>query len=159
MGRFHTIFGRCHTTPSKEIKIKKNKLKNYKENFSEVETIVFDVAGGISMDNILKLQRKIKEDTGLRTSRVDWRTKTGIILWFCDNWEVISPQIFKYMRQPIATKETERRKVEVVQKEAEMTTPEVLPFEDEEFDFTNYSIFDDESTNSSEIAELWEGHI
>ena len=153
------IMDRKHMAPSRELRLKKDKMKSHKKEYLAVQTMVYAAAGGISMDEILDLQKRVKQDLGLRTSRVDWRTKTGIILWFCDNWEVISPQIFKYMRQPIATKETERRKVEVVQKEAEMTTPEVLPFEDEEFDFTNYSIFDDESTNSSEIAELWEGHI
>ena len=153
MGRIHTMFGRCHTTPSKEIKIKKNKLKNYKDNFSEVESIVFDVAGGISMDNILKLQRRIKEDTGLRTSRVDWRTKTGIILWFCENWEKINPVLHKYKASPAQSEE--------VSESQEVSEPAVTPisaqpdtnWEEDIFNFVDIPLFQFEEEDI--LGKFW----
>ena len=75
-----THIGRRKMAPSRELKLKKEKLKQHQEEFSNIEEIVYQTAGGISMDELLDLQKKIKKDLRLRTSRVDWRTKTGIIL-------------------------------------------------------------------------------
>ena len=85
--------------PSRELKLKKEKLKQHQEEFSNIEEIVYQTAGGISMDELLDLQKKIKKDLRLRTSRVDWRTKTGIILWFCEHWDIISKVINTYAVQ------------------------------------------------------------
>ena len=91
-----THIGRRKLAPSKELKLKKEKMKHHIEDFSRIEEIVYKAAGGMSMDEILDLQRRVKKDLGLRTSRVDWRTKTGVILWFCENWKIISQKIDSY---------------------------------------------------------------
>lgn len=89
--------------------MKKDRFKNHKGIYGQVETKVYDVAGGVSMNEVLKLQRRVKESTGIKTSRVDWRTKTGVILWFCVNWNRIAPIIdsFKDNSSPCLSENSE----------------------------------------------------
>ena len=55
-----------------------------------------DVAGGNTLEELVRLQKVVKARFKLRTSRVDWRTKTGVILWFCENWKIIQPHIEEF---------------------------------------------------------------
>lgn len=97
-----SVIQKRRSAPSRELKMKKDRFKNHKGIYGAVETKVYDVAGGVSMTEVLKLQRRIKESTGIKTSRVDWRTKTGVILWFCVNWNRINPIIDSFKQESSA---------------------------------------------------------
>lgn len=74
---------------SRELEIKSIRMKEYKEIYSEVETIVRDLSGGTTIHSYRELQKSAKDLLCLRTQRADWRTKQGIILWFCEHWKLI----------------------------------------------------------------------
>jgi hypothetical protein len=99
MSLLASLVGRRKNTSSKELRVKKERLRNHKTEYANIESKVFEVAGGISMDEIHDLQKRVKASLRLKTSRVDWRTKTGIILWFCENWSIISPVIDNYRKK------------------------------------------------------------
>ena len=109
------------------------------------------------MDEILDLQKRVKQDLGLRTSRVDWRTKTGIILWFCENWERISPIIYKYK----ASSATSEATSEVTSDTQESDEPVVTPvaaqpdanWEDDVFNFLDIPLFQFEDEDI--LGKFW----
>ena len=74
---------------SHELLIKKEKMMEHQHIYKEVESKIYEAAGGRSIKKMLELQKAFKVKLHLKTTRVDWRTKTGIILWFCDNWDKI----------------------------------------------------------------------
>ena len=76
---------------NRELEIKEMHMREYEPIYKVVEDAVKLHAGEDSIKKYHELQKKIKKDCKLRTSRVDWRTKVGIILWFCKNWNIIQP--------------------------------------------------------------------
>ena len=79
--------------PSQELQVKRSKLEKYRHIYKEVETEIYRQAQGSKIKDLVELQKKYKNVYNLKTSRVDWRTKTGIILWFCDHYNIISKDI------------------------------------------------------------------
>ena len=75
----------CIAAPPKrmvqsELSIKKYKIQKYQSQFLEVEKYLFDKIGKCDFDELRKIQKDAKKTLGLSTQRVDWRTKTGIVL-------------------------------------------------------------------------------
>ena len=75
---------------SGELELKKEKMVEHKGIYRDVESRIYEVAGGRSIRHMLQLQQMFKDKLKLKTARVDWRTKVGIILWFCDHWAIVS---------------------------------------------------------------------
>lgn len=130
-------------------------MKSHKGDFAIVESKIYDVAGGISMDEILDLQKKVKEDTGIKTSRVDWRTKTGIILWFCENWSRISPIIDKYRNTNEAEEHNEAKRDPEVHFDSfnNIFETQVIDFDNDLFNDTDMPTFFSDENNSSDVYE------
>jgi hypothetical protein len=82
--------------PSKEVNTKNERMELYRNIYSQVELEIFKAVGGVSMLEVRELQKKITERLGLKTLRIDRRTKKGVILWFCEHWDQISPVIHNY---------------------------------------------------------------
>ena len=80
---------RNETDKSGELGIKREKYIEHQDIYKDVEMRIYDVAGGRSIRHMLQLQKYFKDKLKLKTARVDWRTKTGIILWFCDHWNLV----------------------------------------------------------------------
>lgn len=99
---------------------KREKMEEYQYIYGIVRQRVYDLSRGKTFKDLRRLQKCVKNCLKLGTKRVDWRTKEGIILWFCENWEVISQNMdkIKRIRNRLApkTNKTPRKSEEFISK-------------------------------------------
>lgn len=83
-----------------ELKLKKELMMQYRGLFDPIQSKVISAAGGKSYNELRKIQACVKQALRINTKRVNWRTRDGILLWFCENWSQIAPFLETLKSQP-----------------------------------------------------------
>lgn len=110
---------------SKERLLKQERMDKYKDVYNQIQMDVIDLAGGKTYNDLRNIQAYVKKHLHIRTKRVDWRTRDGVMLWFCENWAQISP-FLERGKQPKSTPSTRVQYVPRTEREQNMQHIEVL---------------------------------
>lgn len=105
-----------------------SRAHNYGKLESEVKQELTKLLSKLRWKNLRELQIEVKEQFNLITDRAAWRTKKGIILWFCMHW------------RKIATYIREKTDLKLVKEESTSSVSESETQEEEEEDVHSISI-------------------
>lgn len=75
---------------SRERQELKERMGEYGSIIQMVRRHLAEKCGIKSFPDLRNYQDCVKKCLHIPTHRIDWRTKKGIYLWFCENWEQIS---------------------------------------------------------------------